>query len=161
MSHRYVVLINIMSILFSGMLIFSSHRGVAQCSAKSIMKGCKPNVVAPYKYDSYVISELKFDKKPKIVEVTFTAFQGQKYKLVFCSSGFEEEVKLDIYNKSKSVKNGRKKLYDNSQGIDNNFWTFEPPKSGNYFIDYTIPPSKDGTVKTGCVVLLVSYVAEK
>jgi hypothetical protein len=161
MNHRYLALIKIMSIFVSGMLIFSSHHGVAQCSAKSIMKGCKPNVVAPYKYDSYVISELKFDKKPKIVEVTFTAFEGQKYKLVFCSSGFEEEVKLDIYNKNKSIKNGRKKLYDNSQGIDNNFWTFEPAKSGNYYIDYTIPPSKDGTVKTGCVVLLISYVSEK
>ncbi len=161
MNYRYVIILKNISILFFSMLIFSTHQTTAQCSAKAIMKACKPNVVAPYKYDSYVISELKFDKKPKLVEVTFTAFEGQKYKLVFCSSGFEEEVKLDIYNKSKATKNGRKKLYDNSQGIDNNFWTFEPPKSGNYFIDYTIPPSKDGTVKTGCVVLLVSYVSEK
>lgn len=148
-------------ILFGVVFLFHASQGFAQCNAKQIMKACKPNVKAPYKYDSYVISELKFEKKPKIVEVVFTAFEGQKYKLIFCTNGFEEPVKLDIYNKNKNVKNGRKKLYDNSQGIDNNFWTFEPPKSGNYFIDYEVPASADGTPKTGCIVLLISYVSEK
>ncbi|HSH65207.1 MAG TPA: hypothetical protein VLB84_05270 [Bacteroidia bacterium] len=125
------------------------------------MKACKPNVQKPYKYDSYVISELKFDKKPKIVEVVFTAFQGQKYKLIFCTNGFEEPVKLNIYNKNKNAKSGRKKLYDNSEGIDNNFWTFEPPKSGNYYIDYDVPPSLDGSPKSGCVILLIGYMEDK
>lgn len=143
------------------MFVFFANANYAQCNAKQIMKACKPNVQAPYKYDSYVISELKFDKKPKIVEVVFTAFEGQKYKLVFCTNGFEEQVKLDIYNKNKSAKTGRKKLYDNSQGIDNNFWTFEPPKSGNYYIDYEVPASTDGTIKSGCIVLLISYAPQK
>lgn len=150
----------IISILFFGMLIFSLPV-FAQCNAKSIMKACKPNVQKPYKYDSYVISELKFDKKPKIVEVVFTAFEGQKYKLIFCTNGFEEAVKLNIYNKSKAIKQGRKKLYDNEQGIDNNFWTFEPPKSGNYYIDYEVPVSSDGKPKIGCIILLIGYVQEK
>jgi|SRR3954469_11814329 hypothetical protein len=151
----------IASILLVGILALSTKNGFAQCNAKQIMKGCKPNVHAPYKYDSYVISELKFDKKPKIVEVVFTAFEGQKYKLIFCTNGFEEPVKLDIYNKNKATKTNRKKVYDNSQGIDNNFWTFEPPKSGNYFIDYEVPASADGTPKSGCIVLLISYVEDK
>lgn len=150
----------IISILFIGMLIFSTQ-SMAQCNAKAIMKACKGNVQKPYKYDSYVISELKFDKKPKIVEVVFTAFEGQKYKLIFCTNNFEEPVKLNIYNKSKAIKQGRKKLYDNEQGIDNNFWTFEPPKSGNYYIDYEVPASSDGKPKTGCVILLIGYVQEK
>ena len=129
----------------------------AQCKAKQIMKGCKPNVPKPYKYDSYAISDFTFDKKAKSVEVEFTAFQGQKYKLIFCSSGFDEAVKMNIYDKSNRIKLGRTKLYDNSQGIDNNFWSFEPSKSGNYYIDYDIPPSTDGSVKQGCVVMLIGY----
>lgn len=149
------------SILIFSMLIFSMQSAIAQCNAKSIMKACKPNVQKPYKYDSYVISELKFDKKPKIVEVVFTAFEGQKYKLIFCTNGFEEPVKLNIYNKNKTTKTGRKKLYDNEQGIDNNFWTFEPPKSGNYFIDYEVPVSLDGKPKSGCVILLIGYIEVK
>lgn len=150
-----------LSILFIGVLALSSQKVLAQCNAKQIMKGCKPNVHPPYKYDSYVISELTFDTKPQTIEVVFTAFVGQKYKLVFCSSGFDEQVKLDIYNKPNRTKTGRKKLYDNSQGIDSNFWTFEPSKAGKYYIDYEVPPSLDGKQKKGCVVLLVSYVEDK
>ncbi len=158
MDHKNCLFYIAFSILFLSMFLFPSSYMFAQpCNAKSIMKGCKPNVQKPYKYDSYVISELKFDKKPRIVEVVFTAFEGQKYKLIFCSNGFEEPVKLDIYNKKKGVKTERKKLYDNSQGIDNNFWTFEPPKSGNYYIKYEVPPSMDGNPKTGCIILLIGY----
>ena len=161
MNKNYLSFYLFISILIFSMLIFSADRSVAQCNAKSIMKACKPNVQKPYRYDSYVISELKFDKKPKIVEVVFTAFEGQKYKLIFCTNGFEEPVKLDIYNKSKAIKKDRKKVYDNSQGIDNNFWTFEPPKSGNYYIDYEVPASIDGKPKTGCVILLIGYLEVK
>src|SRR5687767_9829314 len=141
MTKNYSCLI---SVLLFSMLIFSSHHISAQCNAKQIMKGCKPNVLPPYRYDSYVISELTFDVKPQSIEVVFTAFVGQKYKLVFCSSGFDEQVKLDIYNKPNRIKTGRKKLYDSSEGIDSNFWTFEPQKAGKYYIDYEVPPSLDG-----------------
>jgi hypothetical protein len=50
-------------------------------------------------------------------------------------------------------------VYDSEQGIDNNFWSFEPPKSGNYFIEYTVPVSSTpGMAKQGCVIMLISYV---
>ncbi len=140
--------------------ISTNHFVFGQCKAKQIMKSCKPNVPKPYKYDSYVVSDFTFDDKEKKVEVQFTAFQGQKYRLIFCSSGFEEPVKMNIYDKSNRVKKGRKKVYDNSQGVDNNFWSFEPPKHGNYFIEYEVPKSVDGKVKTGCVVLLIGFAGK-
>ena len=141
-----------------GAFICTGHSSFAQCKAKQIMKGCKPNIQPPYKYDSYVISDFVFGDKEKKVEVMFTAFQGMKYKLVFCTSGFEEPLQLNIYDKSNKVKKGRNKLYANEQGIDNNFWTFEPSKSGNYFIEYTVPVSlKPGVERQGCAIMLISY----
>jgi hypothetical protein len=134
----------------------------AQCNAKQIMNECKPNIPKPYKYDSYAISEFKFNDKEKNVEVVFTAFAGQKYNLIFCSSGFDEQVEINIYDKTNHIKKGRKKLYDNSEGIDNNFWWFEPTKSGNYYIEYNVPKSIDGSQKKGCVVILISrYTTEE
>ena len=127
------------------------------CKAKQISKSCKANIEKPYKYDSYAISEFVFDAKPKVVEVQFTAFQGQKYKVIFCSSGFDEGLSMNIYDKSNRVKKGRKKIFDNSNEIDNNFWSFVPPKSGNYFIDYDVAPTKDGSTKKGCVIMLIGY----
>ena len=117
-------------------LLWTNHNIFGQCKAKQIMKSSKPNVPKPYKYDSYVVTEFTFDDKEKKFEVMFTAFSGNKYRLIFCSSGFEEPVKMNIWDKSNRVKKGRNKVYDNSQGIDNNFWSFQPPKPGNYFIEY-------------------------
>ncbi|MGZ4035768.1 MAG: hypothetical protein ACXVP4_12950, partial [Bacteroidia bacterium] len=138
-------------------LLCTNHNIFGQCKAKQIMKSCKPNVPKPYKYDSYVVSEFTFNDKEQKVEVMFTAFQGMKYRLIFCSSGFEEPVKMNIWDKSNRIKKGRNKVYDNSQGVDNNFWSFQPPKAGNYYIEYEVPKSLDGKVKKGCVVLLIGY----
>ncbi len=152
--------------LFWSLLLFctfcvSPQKVLAQCHAKQIMKGCKPNIQPPYKYDSYVRSEITFGDKKQLVEVVFTAFAGQKYRLFFCSSGFDEQVKLNIYDKPLRLKAGRNKIYDNSQGIDSDFWTFEPTKPGKYYINYEIAPSVDGKLKDACVVLLVSLTTEK
>ncbi|MEO6902884.1 MAG: hypothetical protein ABI315_06990 [Bacteroidia bacterium] len=149
---------NIHILLFIISFIFYNDSIFAQCHAKQIMNECKPNIPKPYKYDSFAISEFAFNNIEKNIEVVFTAFVGQKYKLLFCSSGFQEQVEINIYDKTNRVKKGRKKLYDNSEGIDNNFWWFQPTKSGNYYIDYNIPKSIDGKEKKGCVVILISRV---
>ena len=142
-------------------LLCTNHNIFGQCKAKQIMKSCKPNVPKPYKYDAYVVTEFTFDDKEKKKEVMFTAFNGMKYRLIFCSSGFEEPVKMNIYDKSNRVKKGRNKLYDHAQRVDNNFWSFQPTKPGNYYIEYEIPKSIDGKVKTGCVVLLIGYAGKE
>ena len=95
-------------------LMCTNHNILGQCKAKQIVKKSKPNVPKPYKYDSYVVTEFTFDDKEKKQEVMFTAFNGMKYRLIFCSSGFEEPVKMNIYDKSNRVKKGRNKIYDNS-----------------------------------------------
>jgi hypothetical protein len=137
----------------------TNHFLYSQCKAKEIVKKSKANISKPYKYDSYAVNEIEFTEKEKKVEVQFTAFQGQKYRLVFLTSGFEEPVTLNIYDKSNRVKKGRNKVYDNEQGIDNNFWSFEPPKSGNYFIEYSIPPSIDPQkFHKGCIVMIIGYI---
>ncbi|OFY87996.1 MAG: hypothetical protein A3F72_08485 [Bacteroidetes bacterium RIFCSPLOWO2_12_FULL_35_15] len=138
-------------------LLCINFTAFSQCKAKQIAKGCKDNIKKPYKYDSFAVNELLFDTKSKEIEVQFTAFQGQRYKIVFCSSGFDEKVTMNVFDKSRRIKNNRHKLYDSTQGIDSDFWSFEPPKSGNYFIVYSIPPSVDGKPKTGCIVMLIAY----
>jgi hypothetical protein len=139
----------ILTILLS-LVCFSG--AFAQCEAKQIAKSCKPNM-KPYKYDAYGVTELNFGDKEKKVEITFSVYEGQNYKLVFCSSGFAEEVKLNIYDKSKAVKS-RQPVFNNSEGIDNNFWSFEP---GTYYIEYDVPKSATGTPHKGCVVFLIGF----
>lgn len=132
---------------------FSSSKG--SCKAKQIAKSCKANIL-PFKYDGYAVNEIAFTDKPQNIEVEFSAFSGQKYKLVFCTSGFKEMVKLNIYDKNARNKK-RKKVYDNDSGIDNLFWSFEPPKSGTYYINYEVPAAADGQKSTGCIVMMIGY----
>jgi hypothetical protein len=142
-----------------GAFICTGHYSNAQCKAKQIMKSSKANISKPYKFDSYVVNEFVFDAKAKTQEVAFTAFRGMKYKIVFISSGFEEPVEVNIWDKSNKIKKNRNKVYDNANGIDNNFWSWETSKQGNYFIEYTIPvSSKPGVVTNGCIIMLISFV---
>jgi hypothetical protein len=144
-------------LIMTGAFICTDHNSFAQCKAKQIMKACKPNIQKPYKYDSYAISDFVSAKTAKTIEVEFTAFKGCAYKIIFCSSGFQSEVKMNIYDKNMHIKQNRHKVYDNDQGIDNNFWSFVPPKSGNYFIDYEIPAMTGDKAESGCIVMLISY----
>ena len=145
--------------LISGIIVLlASCHFVAlaqQCQARHIIKECKPNI-APYQYDSYALNEITFDpEKTQVLEIEFTAFVGQQYKLVFTTSGFEEDVKLNIYDKNKSAKN-RTKVYDSENGIEKN-WMFEPNKAGTYYIDYEIPKSASGKKKSACTVMLIGF----
>ena len=125
----------------------------AQCKAKQAVKECRPSM-APFTYDSYALNDIVYDaKKPNTVEVEFTAFAGQKYKLVFCTSGLEQQVKLNIYDKNIKFKK-RNKVYDSENGIEGR-WAFEPSKSGTFYIDYEIPAV--AVNKKGCVVMLIGY----
>lgn len=136
-------------------LLSSYSSSFSQCKEKkSIAKACKPQM-KPFHYDGMAYNEIVFDDKAKIVNVEFTAFAGEKYKLLFCKSNFQENVVIKIYDKNKRNKN-RKVVYDSST-TETNIWGFEPPRSGNYFIEYEIPASATGVKKDECMVLLIGY----
>ncbi|HEV7230357.1 MAG TPA: hypothetical protein VGO45_03450 [Bacteroidia bacterium] len=147
---------NLFALLVMAASVFSSASVHAQCNAKELAKKCKNNL-KPFSYDGYADNPFTFTDKEQNIEVEFTAYAGQQYKLVFCTSGFKEDVKVNIYDRTKKNPS-RQKVYDSSAGIDNLFWSFEPKKTGTYYIEYTIPPAAAGDVnKSSCMVLLIGY----
>ncbi len=141
-------------------IICCNYNAFAQCKVQSIVKTCKPVISQPYEYNSYWMSEFTFGKNEKTVEGHFIAFQGEKYQIVFCSSGFSEKVVIKVYSRNSGPDKGRSKVYDSSENTDGSLWKFEPTKSGDYFIEYTIPPSKNGLAKKACVVLLIGSIID-
>lgn len=132
-----------------------SYKGYSQCKSREITKGCKKNLET-YKYSGAAVTDITTDNKTKKYEVEFTAYQGQKYRLIFCSSGNVDGIQLNIFDKPKTLKS-RKKVFDSSQGIKGNFWVFEPAKHGNYYIEYDVPAETNDERKQACIVLLVGY----
>lgn len=132
------------------------NNGFSQCSPHKIVKSFKPNL-APFKYDSYAYNDITFTDKSQMIEVEFSAFAGMKYKLVLGTTMFDENVKVNIYDHGHLV-HKRKKLYDNSSGVDNLFWSVEIDKPGTYYIDYEVPPKGDSKSPNGCVVILIGFI---
>jgi hypothetical protein len=137
------------------LLVLSANGVFAQCSPHKIARHYKANL-KPYKYDSYNYNEVTFGDKPQTIEVIFTAFANIKYKLVFGTSMFDENVKVDIFDKSMHT-HKRKKLFDNGTGVDNLFWSVEISTPGIYYINYEVPAKGDSKSPDGCMVLLIGY----
>ena len=127
----------------------------SQCNPNKIARKYKGNL-DDYKYDSSAYNVIQFTDKPQTVEVVFSAYAGNIYKLVFGTSFFDEDVKVNIYDKSMRVKN-RKKLFDNNSGIDNLFWELLITKPATYYIDYSVPAKGTSTSTDGCLVILIGY----
>lgn len=144
-------------IIFTGLIFFLGlPYSFSQCKPRPIVKEYKAQL-KPYDYDGYATSDIEINEKVNKVEVEFTAFAGQKYRIVFCPTGFEEKIKLNIYDKSSRNKK-RNKVYDNEKNINNSFWIFEPAKNGTFYIEYETPPSAKGVAtKQGCIIMLIGY----
>lgn len=140
---KHVILI----LLFGAVSPFLS----AQCKARQIMKICKDDL-KPYKYDAFASTEIAYKAEAQTVEVEFTAVSGSQYKLVFCTSELPIPVKITIYDKPKNNKK-RKILYFDENSKDGFLCAFAPPKTGNYYIEYSVPASKDA--QKGCVVMII------
>lgn len=115
--------------------------------------------VPPYKYSGCWMKEFVMDSKYKRIEGHFVALEGLQYQILFCSSGSADGVMVNIYDRSaESVK--KRKLYDSSKNKGCNLWKFIPEVSGDYFIEYIIPPSNTGKPRTGCVMLMLGTIIE-
>lgn len=134
---------------------FAGGKLYSQCNPNKIARKYKGNLTG-YIYDSSAYNPINFTDKPQNIEVVFSAYAGNIYKLVFGTSMFDENVTVNIYDKSSRVKN-RKKLFDNTSGIDNMFWELPITKPGTYYIDYSIPPKGTSASSDGCVVILIGY----
>jgi hypothetical protein len=142
-----------------GIVMILHYSATAQCTARSIIRNCKNVFTDPYRYSGCWMKEFVMDAKWKRIEGRFVAMEGLKYQVLFCSSPSAEKVTINIYDRSaESVK--KRKLYDSSKNQSCNLWTFEPEKSGDYYIEYIIPPSCTGKPKSGCIMLMLGTIIE-
>lgn len=142
----------IFSFLFAITISLFAIEANAQCKAKQIVKSCRGDL-NPYFYDGYALSDITFTGKEQKIEVEFTAFGRQKYRMAFCHSGFEETVPLKIYDKS-SRSRSRNVIFQR-ESVQKAVWNITPSKTTTYYIEYSIPASS--ATKKGCVIMLIGY----
>ncbi|MFL5762916.1 MAG: hypothetical protein ACJ77K_03170 [Bacteroidia bacterium] len=124
-----------------------------QYKISDIIDENKVKIEKPYKYDGFLMKEFNIGLINLSIPLEFVAFKGQKYKLIFCSSTFEEEVLVSIYDKSAP----NVKLAEKTINKDNREWLYEPPKEGAYSIVYEVPPSNTDVEHKACMVMLIGF----
>jgi hypothetical protein len=154
-----------LSVLYSLLFIFSilSVQVFSQCKPKPVVKLHKEKI-KPYSMDSYTENEVTFDGKNNKIEVQFSAFAGEKYKLIFCTEAMPADLKVAVYDKGMKAKT-RKELY--SQTMNSSALVlpaFETKRAGNYFIQLEVPAESGdstGVVKKACVYTLIGFEEEE
>lgn len=143
--------------LMSFLIVFGISSSIySQCKVKPIVKGNRP-LLKPFLYDGYATNDINIGGKTDKVEVEFTAFGRQKYRLVFCTSGFAEKCTINVYDKSSKAKTRKKVFTSGDKGIDKTIWTVSPSKTTSFYVEYEVAPSADGALRKECVIMLIGY----
>jgi hypothetical protein len=142
-----------LSLLFFFIVVSAS----AQCKIAEIVKNNKPKIVSPYIFDGFTTTYLQFNQQKKIAQSEFIALKGQKYKLHFCSSGFEETITITIKTKENPKKEDLIVVTTATIGGTNPTFTFDIEKHGTYFIEFEVPVSAIEIDHKECIMLLNSY----
>lgn len=135
------------------LLLGCSSPAFSQYKISKIIEDNKVQIPKPYKYDGFLMNEFSFDQINKNIPIEFVAFKKQKYKLIFCSSTFEESVKICIYDKANPNVKVAEKIIDST----NTTWTYEPVTDATYTIIYEIPPSNTEVDHKACMVMLIGF----
>ncbi len=139
------------------LLLLLHSQAHSQCKLAGIISDHKMNIPKPFKYDGFNLTNINFDQQDHLLKTEFMAFKGQKYKLMFCTSGFEELVTITVFDKE----NPELKVTEKILGDKDSSWTFEPPKAGTYSVMFNFPPSNTGVEHKECIVMLIGFSEKK
>jgi hypothetical protein len=134
---------------------FTTIQTADNCDKKAMTAAAK-KTLQPYKYDSQKYTKIVFTKKAQQLEVEVPIFIGEKYRLVFKTSGLPKNIKINVYTKDKESKK-RESIFSNKDAKEGSELVFDAPRSRKMFVDYDVPADSSNTKATGCVLFMVGY----
>jgi hypothetical protein len=135
---------------------FTTIQTADNCDKKALTASCKKKL-EPYKYDSQKFTKINFTKKPQQLEVEVPIFIGEKYRLVFNTSGLPKGIKINIYTKDKEAKK-RDAIFSNKDAkAGEHEFVFDAPRSRKMYVDYDVPADSTNQKLSGCMVFMVGY----
>lgn len=138
---------------------FTTIQQTDNCDKKVITASLK-KALEPFKYDSQKFTKINFTKKTQQLEVEVPVFIGEKYRLVFNTSGLPKPINISVYTKDKESKK-REAIYTNKEVKNGQTEiVFDAPRVRKMFIDYDVPMDSTATPSnkiSGCVAFMVGY----
>jgi hypothetical protein len=146
--------ISLVGLLF--LLGFTTIQTTDSCDKKAMTASCKKKL-DQYKYDSQKFTKIIFTKKAQQLEVEVPIFIGEKYRLVFNTSGLPKNVKINIYTKDKEAKKREAIFSTKDAKADEKEFVFDAPRARKMFVDYDVPADSTNAKLTGCMIFMVGY----
>jgi hypothetical protein len=135
---------------------FTTIQTADNCDKKALTTSCKKKL-EPFKYDSQKFSKINFTKKAQQLEVEVPVFIGEKYRLVFNTSGLPKGIKINVYTKDKESKK-RESIFSNKDAkAGEDELVFDAPRARKMFVDYDVPTDSTNSKLTGCMIFMVGY----
>lgn len=138
---------------------FTTIQTQDNCDKKAITASCKKKM-EPFKYDSQKFTKINFTKKAQQLEVEVPVFIGEKYRIVFNTSGLPKPVSINIYTKDKEAKK-REAIFTNKEvKAGETILVFDAPRARKMYIDYDVPADSTASPTqklSGCVAFMVGY----
>lgn len=138
---------------------FTTIQQADNCDKKGITNAMK-KALEPFKYDSQKFTKINFTKKAQQMEVEVPVFIGEKYRVVFNTSGLPKGIGISIYSKDKESKK-REAVYTNKDLKEGQTEiVFDAPRMRKMYIDYDVPADSTVTAAnkiSGCVAFMVGY----
>jgi hypothetical protein len=138
---------------------FTTIQTQDNCDKKAITATCKKKM-EPFKYDSQKFTKINFTKKAQQLEVEVPVFIGEKYRIVFNTSGLPKPVSINIYTKDKEAKK-REAIFTNKEvKAGETVLVFDAPRARKMYIDYDVPADSTASPTqklSGCVAFMVGY----
>ncbi len=150
---RKIFYIGLVSLVFA--FGFTNLKTSESCDTKSITASSKKKL-KPFRYDSQKFTKIVYQDKLQLLEVEVPVFIGEKYRLVFNTSGLPKPVLIRIFTKDQYSKK-REPIYTSANEKENIF-VFDAPRFRKLFVDYDVPVADSSSARTtGCVLLMVGY----
>jgi hypothetical protein len=135
---------------------FTTIQTADNCDKKAMTTSCKKKL-DPFKYDSQKFTKINFTKKAQQLEVEVPIFIGEKYRLVFNTSGLPKGIQINVFTKDKETKK-RESIFNNKESkAGEDVLVFDAPRARKMFVDYDVPTDSTNAKLTGCMIFMVGY----
>lgn len=151
---KKIFYISVIGLLFA--FGFTTIQDPDNCDKKGLSTSCKKKL-EPFKYDSQKFTKINFTNKTQQLEIEVPVFIGEKYRLVFNTSGLPKPISVNIYTKDKEVKKRETIFSSKDLKSGETEFLFDAPRVRSMFIDYDIPADSTNQKASGCMVFMIGY----
>lgn len=115
--------------------------------------------MVPFRYEKTTTTRVTFKHYDQVKSIAAPLFFDNKYKFVINTEGLPKEIKVQVYDKPRGLRDGSKMITESSEK-QFSFELGEDYLNNRVYIDYIIPAieeSEDDITQKGCIVMGSGY----